>query len=349
MIDRAAVVGAALAALIVAVLFSAGLGADVLLNPFQEGGLHFAPALLLGSLIVYVASAVFLLWKFDLQPRLNGFLFNQTQNPKRVERMLKGVPTFYDTGNPTEFGWVAEIERQAPSILEEIRAFLNEQAGAAREGFRTAYHNKILALGDSWRAMNLVSYGTVNDNSSALPRTVEILSRAPHFFGCNLSRMAPHSRLKFHAGESTCYIRCHLGVAIPAAAPTTALHVGGEPRSWEEGKVRAFCDAHWHGAVNDADEARYVLIFDVMPDRLGWYTKQYCALMVSVSVTQYLLPGRLSLDEPLWHPGVLVGYVALSTVGLPILAGFYLYFRYLCKARPNWMRRLADSGFAFYF
>jgi hypothetical protein len=345
MLNRVVIVGTGLIALAIMALFTAGLQPiEMLLRPIHQSD---GPALLIflldAVILIYTASSLFMLWKFVIQPRRSGFLFNGSQDPKFLQRILHGVPKFYNT-NSTDFDWLAEIEKHAPLICAEIRGFLDAQDSSARY-FHIAYNNKILELSPSWRTLNLVSYGVVNSN--ILPKTLEILGRVPNLFTCNLSRMAPRSRLKFHAGESTCFIRCHFGVKIPAAAPTTALHVGGEMRSWQEGRVQAFCDAHWHGAVNNSDEARYVLIFDVMQPKLGWYTKQFCALMVAFTVTLYLLPGRLSVDEPLWRPGVLIGYIALSTCA-PLLAGFYLYFRF-CKTRPAWLRRLADAGFGFFF
>jgi hypothetical protein len=340
-------VQAGLITLAMAAFFTVGAQPTLLLRPTSLSDGRALLILVLDAIIlIYFVSCGFLVWKFDTQPRLHGFLFNQQQEPIAVQNTLKKLPKFYDT-NSTELAWLAEVEKKAPVILAEIRGFLKEQDGSGFKDFHIAYNNKILTLSPSWRTLNLVSYGVIN--SLALPRTLEILGHVPNLFTCNLSRMEPHSQLKFHAGESSCYIRCHFGVVIPAAAPITALHVGGEMRSWEEGKVQAFCDAHWHGAVNNSDQARYVLIFDVMPAKLGWYTKQFCALMVANSATEHLLPGRLNYEEPLWRPGVLLGYVALSSAGIPLLAGLYLYFRYFCKRRPNWLRRLADEGFGFYF
>ncbi len=205
----------------------------------------------------------------------------------------------------------------------------------------------MLSLSPTWKTLNLLSYGTVNPG--VLPRTAAVVSQIPNVFMCNLSKLGAHSEVKPHAGESTSYIRCHLGIDVPAAAPVTALHVGGEVVSWEEGRVLAFCDGHWHGAYNHSDGDRYVLIFDVMPQSLGWYTKQFCSLMVAFNVTQYLLPGRLNLDEPMWRPRVLLGYLGLATVGVPLLGGFYVYFQYLCRTRPLWVRRLSGAGFGFYY
>lgn len=303
------------------------------------------PAVLILAL-AYGASVLFLGWKYVLQPRLNGFRFNNVQKQAAVQRKLASYPVFFDTAGE-EFSWVAEFEEKAPEIIEEVRGFMAQGEGKEAEGFNTAYHNSVLSLSPTWKTLNLLSYGTVN--SRLLPRTLEIVSGLPNVFTCNLSKLSANTEVRPHAGESTSYVRCHLGIDIPAPAPTTALHVAGQERSWAEGKVLAFCDGHWHGAHNRSDRDRYVLILDVMPPRLAWYRKQFCALMVALNVTQYLLPGRISLDEPLWRPPVLFGCLVFTTIGVPMVAGFYLYFRYVCRDRTPWMRRLAKAGFGFYY
>ncbi len=315
----------------------------------------FLPAIAI-LLVLYFGASVFLGWKFIVQPRLHGFRFNRSQDKDKVTRQFSGFPVFYDTsGREEEFKWVPGFEEDCTGVLEEVRGFLANGSGEkegrqpADDAFNTAYQNEVLSLSPTWKTLNLMSYGTTNQNAQLLPRTREIVSRLPSVFTCNLSKLAPRTELRPHAGESTCYIRCHLGIEIPAMAPVTALHVAGEERSWEEGKVMAFCDGQWHGAHNRSDEERYVLIFDIMPSRLEWYTKQYCALMVALNVTQYLLPGRVSLDEPLWRPKVLLGYFAFATAGVPILAGMYAYFRFFCSFRTPWMKRLSKAGFGFYY
>lgn len=58
--------------------------------------------------------------------------------------------------------------------------------------------------------------------------------------------------------------RCHLGLKIPGEAPECCFTVGPESRSWEEGKVLMFCDAHRHTAVNYTDTVRFIVNFDVI-------------------------------------------------------------------------------------
>jgi len=309
-------------------------------------GSGFLGGVVAAVLILYAATLLFMAWKVELQPRLNGFLLNPSQNKPVVDMFMRNQPVFYDT-TQTEFAWVKDLERDAGAIRAEAYGLMGGKDGEPNAAFKTAYDNHLLKLGASWKTINLMSYGEAN--SPLMPRTMEILRRVPNLFLANLSRMAPRSRLVFHAGESTSYVRCHLGIKIPAAAPVTAMYVRDQERSWQEGKVLAFCDGQWHGAVNGSDEDRYVLIFDVMPSRLGWYTRQFCALMVSFNVTQLLLPGRLGLDAPLWQPRVFLANTLMATVGMPMIAGFYAYFRYVARKRPRWLGRLGKAGFGFYY
>lgn len=289
----------------------------------------------------------FVLWKFELEPRLHGMRFNPSQDERHIIKALARYPRFYDT-SAEGFEWVHAIEARSGEIIDEIKALIASNQLQGRDPFSTAYDNKVLELGGSnWKALNLISYG--EKRSNLLPKTLEILGAAPSLFNVNISRLAPHTEVKPHAGELTGYIRCHLGVVVPGTAPQTAITVGGDTRSWEEGKVLAFCDAHVHSARNGADKDRYVVIFDVMAEGLDWYAKDFCALMVALNVTQYFLPGRVNLDKEIWRPDVILGYAALGTIGLPMLTGLYLYFRHFCKERPAWLSKLRDAGFGFYY
>lgn len=311
---------------------------------FSPFGSNFGWDLLRFLVLVVAGSSVFLIWKFVIQPESNNFRLNPTQNRETIEQLMKNFPKFYDT-SAAEFAWVQQLEQNAAEVIKEILDYLaNDEA---EKEFRTAYENTLLSLSPTWTTLNLISYGSTS--SEVLPRTLKLVSQLPNVFNCNVSRIMPRSELKSHAGESTCYIRCHMGVKIPAKAPVTAMRVGDETRSWEEGKIIAFCDGHWHGAVNGADSERLVLIFDVMPERFSWYTRQYCALMLALNSTLYILPGRFNLDEPIWRPSILFGYLGLATVGLPILVVFYLRFKFSDKARPAWSRRLREAGFGFYY
>ncbi len=184
-------------------------------------------------IVIIAASGGFMLWKFVIQPELNKFRFNPSQNRKTVERLMRRYPKFHDTSK-ANFSWIQDIEKHAPEIINEIKEFRKDDA--ADQLFQTAYQNDILSLSPTWTTLNLISYGSINSHD--LPRTLEILNQAPNIFNCNVSRMVPRSELKQHAGESTCYIRCQLGLQIPAEAPTTAIHVSDETRSWKEGEVR---------------------------------------------------------------------------------------------------------------
>jgi hypothetical protein len=161
--------------------------------------------------------------------------------------------------------------------------------------------------------------------------------------------MQAHSVIENHHGENTAYIRCHMGLEIPEGLPKVGLVVGDQERSWSKGELLAFCDAYAHGAFNHSDRDRYVLIFDIMPPKYGWYTKEYCAFMIALVLTQVIIPGQgmqygLSLFNWKAFPSRLY-----FVVGLPLIPIFYFYFRFICKERPKFLEKIRKRGYAFYF
>lgn len=301
----------------------------------------------LGRLAFWVAIAVsqgataFAAWKFAIQPKLHGYAFHQLNRPK----VISDYPIFYDTRRSEDFAWVPWLESHAEEIIGEVEEFL--QSATHEQHFRLAYQTGILSLSPTWKAKNLLSYGF--EGESVLPRTMAIMRQIPHIFNCLISRLEKQSEIKPHAGESTCYIRCHLGLIVPAQLPVMGLLVGDQTVSWERGKVLAFCDAHWHCAFNHSDADRYVLIFDVFPQRLARLKSQFCATMMAFTAAQHFVPGRLSLDAPLWRPSILFGHVTFFLFAIPIFAVLYAYLRLFCRTRPRFFDKLADAGFGFYF
>src|SRR5581483_3620799 len=75
------------------------------------------------------------------------------------------------------------------------------------------------------------------------------------------SRMRGGTHIEPHRGPTNLRVRCHLGIQVPDG--DCAIRVGGETRSWEEGRCLVFDDYFEHEAWNHADEDRIVLIVDL--------------------------------------------------------------------------------------
>ena len=130
-----------------------------------------------------------------------------------------------------------------PELVEFREAVADAVAGGAEgEALAVEVKSAIQALPFVERAY---TFAEVED-PQARPDTFAVLfsrfSRVPNVFTCNLSKLAGHSEVKSHAGESTSYIRCHLGVEVPARAPSPRFMSAGRRR---HGK-RARC---WRSAM----------------------------------------------------------------------------------------------------
>lgn len=176
---------------------------------------------------------------------------------------------FFDRGH---FPWMAEIEAQTDAIRGELRALLDDPGEALRPYVRmeagtpdsiwTGLDNRL-----DWGACFLWEYGAPDQpvldrcpvTAAALAAIpgAHIPGRAPSAF---FSMLKPHTRIPPHTGVTNTRAIVHLPLIVP---PGCGFRVGGETRSWEEGRAFAFDDTIEHEAWNNSDELRAVLIFDV--------------------------------------------------------------------------------------
>jgi aspartyl/asparaginyl beta-hydroxylase (cupin superfamily) len=118
-----------------------------------------------------------------------------------------------------------------------------------------------------WSAFHLWRSGVaVENNLEHCPETAQALRSLPLadidglcpnvFF----SALQPHTHIPPHHGESNARLIAHLPLMVP---PNCRLRVGFEEREWKVGEALVFDDTLSHEAINDSDELRVVLIFDL--------------------------------------------------------------------------------------
>jgi aspartate beta-hydroxylase len=99
----------------------------------------------------------------------------------------------------------------------------------------------------------------VDKHLAQCPKTAELLRAAPlcdvpgHAPTAFFSVLAPRTRIPAHTGVSNTRLIVHLPLVVP---PGCMYRVGAERREWREGKA-------WVLAINDSDQPRLLLIFDV--------------------------------------------------------------------------------------
>ena len=74
------------------------------------------------------------------------------------------------------------------------------------------------------------------------------------------SALAPHTRIPPHTGSTNSRLLVHLPLILPGKA---GFRVGNDTREWQMGEAWVFDDTIEHEAWNDADETRFIMIFDI--------------------------------------------------------------------------------------
>ena len=181
---------------------------------------------------------------------------------------LPAIP-FYDEAM---FPWLAELEAATSAIQAELEAARAERGGdfAPYIAFPTgALVNQWGELNHSrrWSTFFLWKDGARQDEACALcPETAGLLerlpmARQPGFAPTAMfSALEPQTRIPPHTGSSNVRLIVHLPLVLPGPA---RFRVGNETRDWQVGRAWVFDDTIEHEALNDADETRVILIFDV--------------------------------------------------------------------------------------
>jgi aspartyl/asparaginyl beta-hydroxylase (cupin superfamily) len=170
------------------------------------------------------------------------------------------------------FPWVQEFEARTDAIRAELLAALQTQQ--QRFNPYIAYGqgdpvNQWRELNHStrWSAFHLWRGGQpVQENLQLCPQTAAALALVPQVDigglcpNAMFSALAPKTHIPPHNGETNARLVAHLPLIVPEGC---WFRVGYEKRQWKAGEVLVFDDTIEHEAMNESDELRVVLIFDV--------------------------------------------------------------------------------------
>jgi len=159
----------------------------------------------------------------------------------------------------------AEIRAEAQAALAESAPdfvpYISKPAGAPVDQWRELNNSK------RWSTYFLMKNGKrIEEHLTRCPRTAELLANAPlcqvpgHAPTAFFSVLAPRTRIPPHTGVTNTRLIVHLPLIVP---PGCSYRVGAERREWREGSAWVFDDTFEHEAINDSDQPRVLLIFDV--------------------------------------------------------------------------------------
>ena len=211
--------------------------------------------------------------------------------------MYEGAqPFFYDTG---KFPWVKVLEENWHIIRQE----LEEELASNKDDF-LPYMNKEISSGkDRWKTLGLM-FWTLSSvtNCQKFPKTWQLLKKIPNVCAASFNLLELNSTIKPHNGNTDAIIRCHMGLDIPAPAPKCGFRVGDETRSWKNGEILMFCDAHNHTAWNNTQQQRYVLVIDIFRPEfehqsVGVSSKVMSQIYYDVARQKYSIINKLSKSK----------------------------------------------------
>jgi aspartyl/asparaginyl beta-hydroxylase (cupin superfamily) len=170
------------------------------------------------------------------------------------------------------FPWLAILEQATEDIAAEARAALQLHSaefapyvdfppGTPIDEWAPLNHSR------DWTVYTLWHDGApVPAHQAACPKTSAVLARFPlcdvpdYAPGAYFSVLKPRTRLPPHTGTTNTRSIVHLPLVVPEGC---RFRVGSQTRAWEKGQAWVFDDTIDHDAVNDSDQVRIILIFDV--------------------------------------------------------------------------------------
>jgi len=150
------------------------------------------------------------------------------------------------------------------AILEQSFTTIHSEWRTLSEGDYLQYAPE--AMNHLW-AVHLMQYMGIcfEEVTGRFPQTHSLLRRLPRacldypWGDALISVHARDSHLKPHCSVDNLRVRCHLGIQVPTGC---AIRVGGETRTWHEGKALLFEDSFEHEVWNQGDTKRAILIAD---------------------------------------------------------------------------------------
>ena len=176
-----------------------------------------------------------------------------------IKLTKNGRRTFFDTA---DFPWVRELEANHEVIRRELESVLT-RLDLIPNFQDIQVEQRMITMDDGWKTFFFCGYGAKHDkNIERCPETNRLLAGIPGLTTAFFSILRPKKRLRRHRGPFKGVLRYHLALKVPKEADRCGIKVGGDVRSWQEGKSLIFDDTHLHEAWNDTDELRVVLFVD---------------------------------------------------------------------------------------
>jgi hypothetical protein len=178
---------------------------------------------------------------------------------------------------PEDFAWVKTLENSFEIIKKEALSIYADHKKKI-DGHQLKQYQYIGVSKKTWLSFYIYQGDFVKENCKRCPQTETILRSLPISFPSEVifSILDPRSKISPHRDTGNLTLTCHLGLSVP---PGSAIRVGGEERTWQEGKCLILDASYEHEAWNDSDQPRIVLLFDFFHPELTPLEREYICTM----------------------------------------------------------------------
>jgi len=216
---------------------------------------------------------------------------------------LGSLPAYYDA---EQVDAARQLRSQADAVMDDVARLLRDHGSALRTNFTPGGYQDA-----GWRTLNLGTDGLrYHANCALVPTTAAICEALPGYSSAQIGVLGPGCRLQEHHGDTNVVHRIHLGLVIPGSLPELGIAVAGEERTWTEGEVLVFEDAHRHTVWNDTAEARIILVVDAVKPELR-HRRRWLQAQAGCGILLQFLSARAPFVRRLPRP-VLRALLALA-------------------------------------
>jgi len=184
-----------------------------------------------------------------------------TVEAQRSTHLVPGLTTVKPWWDGTENG-LAEVV----VALEECFAAVKDELLAKIDSDAFQVNKAGGGYGENWKQLTLFHNGKEDQRTTpSFPVTTAAIKNIQAAMDCKcgsvkFSKLRPGTHIKPHCGPTNMRLRLHLGLVVPEGLSIT---VGGDKRTWMEGKVIIFDDSYEHEVHHDGTSERTVLMVDI--------------------------------------------------------------------------------------
>lgn len=236
----------------------------------------------------------------DLTPAERGRIERLASNVSRRTRTYHSEASHFqypglrerEFHDRAEFPWLEQADALTATITQELEAvasapeaelvpYVQYATSEPLAQWRALNHNR------DWTAIHLLQRGAaIAPNAALCPQTMAFLGQMeqPWIPGCGanamFSMLAPQTAIPPHCGVANFRLVCHVPLIIPGRC---WFRVGEQVRDWQPGQAWVFDDTIEHEAVNETDQLRVIMIFDIWHPDLSPAERAAIAVAVEAS------------------------------------------------------------------